>query len=316
MKKTDVMKAEELKLNIVVGTRGSKLALTQTNWIVEKLKQNYPFIHFEIKVIKTKGDVDQETRLDKIGDKGIFTSAIENQLLNDEIDLAVHSMKDMPSDLPEGLCFATVPVREDARDALILDKGYTSLEDLPKGAKIGTGSKRRAYQLQTYRPDLEILPIRGNIDTRLRKLHEENLDGIVLAAAGLKRLGLEECISYCFPIQMMVPSPCQGILALEVKADNKVILDILKSIEDPISSIQAKAERAFMKEINGGCHIPMGAYCEVEGTHVRVTGLLGDEDGEHLVVKEMSGPVGVEEVVGIELAKALKEQLNKLMKLI
>lgn len=306
------MKAEEWTLKIVVGTRGSKLAKTQTQWVMDKLQHNYPFIHFEMKIIKTQGDIDQETRLDKIGDKGIFTSAIESQLLNDEIDIAVHSMKDMPSELPEGLCFAGVPVREDARDVLVLKEGYLSIEDLPKGARIGTGSKRRAYQLQSYREDLQIVPIRGNIDTRIRKIEDENLDGVVLAAAGLKRLGLEEKIGYCFPVDQLVPAPCQGILAIEVKKENKVLLDMLKKIEDPISSIQAKVERAFMKGIGGGCHIPMGAYCKVDGSHIKLKGLLGDEDGQHIVVKEMCGPIGTEELVGLELASALKDQLAKM----
>lgn len=299
-------------MKIVVGTRGSKLAKTQAGWVMDKLQQSYPFIHFEMKIIKTQGDVDQETRLDKIGDKGIFTSAIESELLSDGIDIAVHSMKDMPSELPEGLCFAGIPLREDARDVLVLKKGYSGLEDLPKGARIGTGSKRRAYQLQAYREDLQMVPIRGNIDTRIRKIEEENLDGIVLAAAGLKRLGLEEKIGYCFSVDQLIPAPCQGILAIEVKKENKVLLDMLKSIEDPISSIQAKAERAFMKGINGGCHIPMGAYCKVNGTHIELKGLLGDEEGNHLVVKEMCGPIGTEEQVGLELAKALKNQLAQM----
>ena len=305
------MKDEESKLKIVVGTRGSKLATTQTNWVINKLKANYPNVEFEMRIIKTKGDMDQETRLDKMGDKGIFTSALEEALSNDEIDIAVHSMKDMPSKLPEGLCFAAVPVREDARDALILKEGYMSIEDLPQGAKIGTGSKRRSYQLQALRSDLQIVPIRGNIDTRLRKLKEENLDGIVLAAAGLKRLGLQEHISYCFPVDMLIPAPCQGILAIEVKENHKLILDMIESIEDPITTIQYQAERAFMAGINGGCHIPMGAYCMVDGTHLRIKGLLGDEEGEHLIVKEVSGPIGTQEQMGFELAQVLKKQLEE-----
>ena len=305
------MKDEESKLKIVVGTRGSKLATTQTNWVMEKLKAKYPTVAFEMKIIKTKGDIDQETRLDKIGDKGIFTSALEEELISGGIDIAVHSMKDMPSKLPEGLCFAAIPVREDARDVIILKEGYASIEDLPQGAKIGTGSKRRGYQLQAIRSDLQMVPIRGNVDTRIRKLKEENLDGIILAAAGLKRLGLQDYISYCFPVDILIPAPCQGILAIEVKEDNKLLLDMVQSIEDPISTIQYEAERAFMAEINGGCHIPMGAYCMVEGTHLRVKGLLGDEEGEHLIVKEMSGPIGTQKQVGIELAKMLKKQLEK-----
>ena len=299
-------------MKIIVGTRGSKLATTQTMWVIEKLQKNYPLVTFEMKIIKTKGDIDQETRLDKTGDKGIFTSALEEALMNNKIDIAVHSMKDMPASLPEGLCLAPVPLREDARDALVLKEGYHSIADLPSGAKIGTGSKRRAYQLLAYREDLCTLPIRGNIDTRLNKVKSGELDGIILAAAGLKRLGLEKEITYCFSIDEMVPAPCQGMLAIEVKEDNKLLLDIASSIEDPITTIQYQAERTFMKEINGGCHIPMGAYCLVEGTHIKVIGLLGDEAGKHLVVKEMCGPIGTQEYVSKELSRVLVNKLGKL----
>ena len=304
------MKVEAYNLKIIVGTRGSKLAVTQTKWVIEKLKKHYPLVEFEVKIIKTKGDIDQETHLDKIGDKGIFTSAIEEELLDQKIDIAVHSMKDMPSTLPEGLCFAAIPLREDARDALILKKQYQSIEDLPKGAKIGTSSKLRGCQIQVYREDLQIVPIRGNIDTRIKKLYEDDFDGIILAVAGLKRLGLEEHISYCFPIDKMIPSPCQGILAIEVQMENHLLLEMIQSIEDPISTVQYQAERAFMKTINGGCQIPMGAYCMVEGTHLRLKGLLGDEEGKHLIVKEVCGPIGSEVQMGVELAQILKKELK------
>lgn len=297
-------------MKIVVGTRGSKLAVSQTMWVIDRLKKNYPLVDFEMKIIKTKGDIDQETSLDKMGDKGIFTSALEEALIDRSIDMAIHSMKDMPSTLPEGLCFAAIPLREDARDVLILRDGYKSLEDLPSGAIIGTGSKRRAYQLIANRDDIKIEPIRGNIDTRIAKLKNGEYDGIVLAAAGVKRLGLEKEISYCFNFDEMMPAPCQGILAIEVEENNKLLLEIIRSIEDPISTIQYQAERAFMKFIDGGCHIPMGAYCQIEGTHIRLIGLLGDEEGKHLVVREMCGPIGTQEQVGKELAKELSNQLD------
>ena len=177
-------------MKIVVGTRGSKLAVTQTNWVIDKLKEKHPSVEFEVKIIKTKGDLIQNVSLDKIGDKGLFVREIEQQLIDGEIDMAVHSMKDMPSSLPEGLKFASVPKREDQRDVLILKDGYNSLEDLPQGATIGTGSKRRKYQLLNHRPDLNIVSIRGNVDTRIRKIKDENLDGIVLAASGILRVGL------------------------------------------------------------------------------------------------------------------------------
>lgn len=306
------MKAEGVKVKIIVGTRGSKLAVTQTNWVIKKLKAYHPLVEFEVKVIKTKGDIDQQTALDKMGDKGIFTSAIEDELMEGSIDMAVHSMKDMPSILPQGLCFGAVPVREDARDALVLKEGYASLEDLPNGAIIGTGSKRRGYQIHVLRPDLKIVPIRGNIDTRLRKLKEENMDGIILAAAGLNRLGLQEHISLCFPIDDFIPAPCQGILGIEVRKDNESVLKMLETIADSITTIQYQAERAFMKSIDGGCQLPIGAYCMVEGNHIRMKGLLGDGEGNHLVIKEVSGPAGVQEQLGVELAHLLQKQLEEL----
>lgn len=297
-------------MKVVVGTRGSKLALTQTKWVISELKKHYPEIEFEIKVIKTKGDLIQNKPLDKIGDKGIFTREIEEELVSGEIDLAVHSMKDMPSTLPDGLKFVGVPRREDARDALILKKGYNALEDLPQGATIATGSKRRKYQLLAYRSDLNIVPIRGNIDTRLRKMEEQGLDGIVLAAAGMHRIHLQEKITCYLPMHIMLPAPAQGALAIEVKEENKAIQEMLQAIEDPISTIQITAERAFMDAINGGCHMPIGAYCEVEGTRLRMCGLLGDEEGEKLVVKELSARVGAEKELGSELAKTLRKEFE------
>lgn len=297
-------------MKVVVGTRGSKLALTQTNWVIEALRRQYPHITFETKIIKTKGDLIQNKPLDKIGDKGLFTKEIEIELLNGDIDFAVHSMKDMPSQLPEGLEFAVSPRREDARDALILKPGYESLDDLPQGAVIATGSKRRKYQLLAYRPDLKIVPIRGNVDTRLRKMEEQELDGVVLAASGLHRLGLNKKITCYLPSSIMLPAPAQGILAIEVRKDDVRIKDLIKVLEDPITTIQMTAERAFMDAINGGCHMPIGAYCEVVGSELRMLGLFGDEEGNKLVVKELSGPVGTEKELGEELARVLRKEFE------
>ena len=297
-------------MKVVVGTRGSKLALTQTKWVISELEKHYPEIVFETKIIKTKGDLIQNKPLDKIGDKGIFTKEIETELLEGSIDMAVHSMKDMPSELPSGLRFTKTLRREDARDVLILKEGYSSLEDLPLGATIATGSKRRKYQLLAYRPDLKIVPIRGNVDTRLRKLEEEQLDGIVLAAAGLHRLGLTHRITYYLPMEIMLPAPAQGALAIEIRQEDQATYDLIKVLEDPISSIQVKAERAFMDAINGGCHMPIGAYCEVTDTGLRIRGLLGDELGEKLVLKELCGPIGTEKQLGENLANVLRKEFE------
>lgn len=295
-------------MKIVVGTRGSKLALIQTNWVVEELKKSNPHVEFEVKVIKTKGDLVTNVPLHKIGDKGLFTKEIEQELLDGVIDLAVHSMKDMPSTLPEGLKFASVPKREDPRDVLILRDGYTSIEDLPKGAKIGTGSKRRTYQLLNHRQDLEIIPIRGNIDTRIRKIQDENLDGVVLAAAGLIRAGLENRISYYLPSDVVVPAPAQGALALEIRANDDKIEEIISHIKDEDTEIQVAAERGFLKGVNGSCHVPMGAYCEIKGDRLRLTGLYGDEEGNKLIIKSKEGEVENANKLGLELAEeVLKE---------
>ena len=292
----------------IVGTRGSKLALTQTKWVICELQKHHPDITFEIEIIKTTGDRVQNKPLDKIGEKGLFTKEIEDKLLSGEIDLAVHSMKDMPSQLPNGLKFSYVPQREDARDALILKQEYKSLEDLPYGAKIGTGSKRRKYQLLKHRPDLQIEPIRGNVDTRIRKMQEEGLDGIVLAAAGLHRMGLNEVISCYLPVDIMIPSPSQGALALEVREDDIETESLLKPMHDQITEIQIKAERAFLNTINGGCHMPVGAYCIPCGEQITLHALFGDEEGKQLIFMSMEGEASDAEKVGCELAnKMLKE---------
>lgn len=299
-------------MKIIVGTRGSKLALIQTNWVVEELKKANPGIEFEVKVIKTKGDLVTHLPLHKIGDKGLFTKEIEQHLLDKKIDLAVHSMKDMPSTLPEGLKFANVPKREDPRDVLVLKEGYTNIDDLPKGAKIGTGSKRRTYQLLKYRPDLEIVPIRGNIDTRIRKIEDENLHGVVLAASGLIRADLEERISYYIPTDVMVPAPAQGALAIEIRKDDSIIEDIVSHIKDETTEIQVAAERGFLTGVNGSCHVPMGAYCEIKDDNITLTGLYGDEDGDKLVIKSLEGKIEDASKLGFELADIVLKEYNNL----
>lgn len=298
-------------MKIVVGTRGSKLALIQTNWVIDKLKENYPEIEFEVKVIKTKGDIIQDVSLDKIGDKGLFVKEIEKELILGEIDMAVHSMKDMPSVLPKELKFSSVPKREDDRDVLISEKKYSSIDDLPFGAKIGTGSKRRKYQLLNYRPDLEIVSIRGNIDTRIKKIKEENLDGIILASSGLLRAGLKDKIDYYIPREIIIPAPAQGALAIEIRKDRFDIEKILNSIKDTHSETQVIAERGFLDGINGSCHIPIGAYCEVNGDDLTLTGIYGDEEGKRLIKKTITEKSSNPRETGLKLAKLIiKEYEN------
>ena len=298
-------------MKIVVGTRGSKLAVTQTNWVINQLKQKHPSVEFEVKIIKTKGDLIQNVSLDKIGDKGLFVKEIEQQLIDGEIDMAVHSMKDMPSSLPEGLKFASIPKREDPRDVLILKEGYKNLEDLPQGATIGTGSKRRKYQLLNHRPDLNIVSIRGNVDTRIRKIKDENLDGVVLAASGILRVGLEEKISCYLSTDVVVPAPAQGALAIQIRKDNTEVEKIINSLRDEITEIQVAAERGFLDGVNGSCHIPMGAYCHIEGDKLNLTGLFGDEEGNALIIKSMQGNIESPRELGYELAKLILKEYER-----
>lgn len=300
----------EAILKIKVGTRGSKLALAQSTQLLNLLSERNPEVTFEIVVIKTKGDLIQDIPLDKINDKGIFVKEIEEALLKGDIDLAVHSMKDMPSINPEGLKFSFVPKREDPRDVFVFADGIRSLEEVPVGGKIGTGSKRRAFQLKKLRPDIEAVPIRGNVDTRIRKIKDENLDGIILAAAGMKRLGLEDKIGAYIEVEQMVPAPTQGILALQVRENDIDIENILKNIEDPETMIQMKAERAYMKALGGSCHVPIGGYCKIEGNSAIFYGVFGDENGEKLVRGEMKAEINKLEETAILIAKNLLKELE------
>ena len=290
-------------MKIRVGTRGSNLALIQTNWAIDRLKEKFPEVEFEVKIIKTKGDKILHLSLDKIGDKGLFVKEIESQLLEGEIDLAVHSMKDMPAEVVEGLKFAAVPKREDPRDVIILREGLNSFDELPIGANIGTGSKRRKYQLLRKRPDLNIVPIRGNIETRISKIESENLDGIVLAASGVIRADLEEKVTEFLPVDLMIPAPAQGALALEIRENDEELEKMIDAIKDEISQIQTDAERSYLAGIDGSCHIPMGAYCEVDGEKLTLTGIFGDEDGEKITVASLEGEKDNPKELGSNLAK-------------
>lgn len=292
-------------MKIRVGTRGSNLALIQTNWAIDRLKEKFPEVEFEVKIIKTKGDKILHLSLDKIGDKGLFVKEIESQLLEGEIDLAVHSMKDMPAEVVEGLKFAAVPKREDPRDVIILREGLNSFDELPIGATIGTGSKRRKYQLLRKRPDLNIVPIRGNIETRISKIESENLDGIVLAASGVIRADLEEKITEFLPVDLMIPAPAQGALALEIRENDEELEKMIDAIKDEISQIQTDAERSYLAGIDGSCHIPMGAYCEVDGEKLILTGIFGDEDGEKITVASLEGDRDNPKELGSNLAKLI-----------
>ena len=289
-----------IRMRYLIGTRGSKLALVQTNLVIEKLTQAYPKDEFLPVVIKTTGDIVKNRQLDQIGSKGIFVKEIEEELLEGKIQMAVHSLKDMPEEPAEGLTFAKAWLREDSRDVLIL-KNVASIDDLPKGSVIGTGSKRRKYQLLQKRPDLRIVGIRGNIDTRLRKLYggeaifdessqeEVTLDGIVIAAAGIKRIGRAGEVTQYLSVDDMIPAPAQGTLALEVRADNLELLTKLDALSDEKTDLCVQAERGFLKRIGGDCHTPVAAFCDVNASgKLELRAMYGTEDGSKLASTKVS----------------------------
>lgn len=298
-----------------MGTRGSQLALTQSTQLVDTLRTAHPDETFDLKIITTKGDRIQHIALDKIGDKGLFTKELEHALISGEIDMAIHSMKDMPSQLPDGLTLAAPSKREDPADVLLTPHPITSLLDLPKNARIATGSKRRAFQLKALRPDAIIEGIRGNVDTRIRKMHDLGYDGILLAAAGLKRLGIYDSPDYHrirLEPRTFIPATCQGVLAVEIREGDGKIRHLLEGITDPLAQRQMKAERAFLETLNGTCHLPMGAYLHIDGETSTLYGLYGNE--EKIVIDSITGTSGDEREMGIALAKQLKAKLSPIKK--
>lgn len=270
-------------MQIVIGTRGSKLAVAQAEYVKNCLKEKYPEDDFSLKLIKTKGDLVQDRSLSTIGGKGVFVREIERQLLDGEIQLAVHSMKDMPGEVPKGLVFAKAWSREDPRDVLVLREAH-ALEELRPGAKIGTGSRRRGIQLKMIRPDLEIVDIRGNVETRLAKMKEQQLDGIVLAAAGLIRLGKSDLVTQYLTPEQMVPAPAQGILGIELRGDRRELLRKVNALSDENTDRILRAERCFVREMGGDCSLPIGAYASLlpEGG-ISLLAAFGREDSESLL---------------------------------
>lgn len=292
-----------MRRTIIVGTRQSQLALTQTGHVIEALKaiceeHRLPY-DFEIKKIVTKGDRILDVTLSKVGGKGLFVKEIEQAMLDGEIDLAVHSMKDMPSELPEGLVNGAVPKRVDPRDAFISREGI-SLDELPQGAKVGTSSLRRSSQLSAYRPDLLIEPIRGNIDSRLRKLETEGFDAIILATAGLFRMGWEDKITSYLPVDICLPAVGQGALGIECRENDEEVRHLLSLYNDPETALTVAAERTFLSVLGGSCQVPIGAYAVLgknkqedsedglSGEMV-LTGMVGTPDGRLVLKESMAG---------------------------
>lgn len=275
---------------ILVGSRKSRLALIQSRYVIGALSGLSPDFDFQIRHIVTKGDKILHVTLSKVGGKGLFVKEIEQALLDGTIDFAVHSMKDMPAELPDGLEIASVPVREDARDVFFSRNG-ASLEELPSGAVVGTSSLRRAAQLLHFRPDLRVQSVRGNVDTRMAKLKNGEFDAIVLAAAGMKRMGLPELkTAEYLPFGVSLPAVGQGALAIECRSGDTELKALLKKINDEETAVTVRAERAFLKKLNGGCQVPIAAFCERKGdTGLALTGLVASPDGATVLKTRLEG---------------------------
>ena len=295
------------KKKVIVGSRDSVLAMWQTKFVVEQLMAVTDQYEFEIVSLKTKGDKILDVSLAKIGDKGLFTKELEVGLLQGEIDFAVHSMKDMPTVLPEGLQISSLLKRHNPADVLISEK-YDSFAALPQGAKVGTSSLRRKAQLLHARPDLDIHDLRGNLQTRMRKMREENFDGIILAAAGVERLDWHDQITEELSYDICLPAVSQGVIGVETRTDDPEIIALVQLVNDAQTASCVAAERALLKSLEGGCQIPIGAYAQLEGDTVVLQGLVGSLDGKTIIRDEISGPVAQSEQLGQQLAQRLSEQ--------
>lgn len=300
-------------MRLKIGTRGSSLAVTQSEWIKNKIESRHPGISVELVRIKTRGDKIINSPLSKIGGKGLFVKEIEDALSRREVDLAVHSIKDVPSDLPDGLCLPVFPEREDPRDAFI-SRSYASLYDLPKGARIGTGSLRRSSQLLHTRPDLQIVPLRGNVDTRIKKLESGDMQAIILAAAGLNRLGLSDRITQFLSTEALLPAIGQGALGLEVRKDDDRTLEILSFLNHRPTELAVRAERAFLKRLEGGCQVPIAGLGIIEEGIIKLKGLVAKPDGSRIIKDKIKGPDSQPEELGFALAeRLLKEGADRIL---
>lgn len=292
---------------LVIGTRGSQLALWQAEWVQGQLRAIAPEICVIIKRIQTSGDKIQDVPLAKIGGKGLFVKEIEEALLRKEIDLAVHSMKDLPAVLPEGLQIICVPEREDPRDALI-GREAQKLEMLPLGGRVGTSSLRRQAQLLHARPDLQMEVLRGNVDTRLRKLRDHHLDAIILAASGLKRLGWDQHVTEYLSVDVSLPAIGQGALGVEGREDDTFVRDLVAKFEHQPTRVTVAAERALLTRLEGGCQVPIAGYATLQGETLKLDGLVASLDGKRYVRHSLSGPTGEAESLGHSLAEELLDR--------
>ncbi len=290
---------------IVIGTRGSKLALWQANWVKARIEERFPEIRVSLAIIRTTGDKILDVPLAKVGGKGLFVKEIEEALFRNEIDLAVHSMKDVPSELPDGLMLAAYTRREDPRDAFVGGEGRMTLEDLPAGSVVGTSSLRRQAHLTRFYSHLKTVSIRGNLDTRIRKIKEQGLAGVLLAAAGLKRMGLAERISQLLPVDRFVPAVGQGVLGIEARRDDTATREVVAVMDDADARDAVLAERAFLKRLEGGCQVPLAAHAVLEDGTLTVQGMVASLDGKKVVEDRLKGGRSEAESLGITLAEAL-----------
>ena len=289
---------------IRIGTRASQLALAQTKWVIDRLSAKYPDIEVDLIKIRTKGDRIIDKPLSTIGGKGLFVKEIEEALKRGEIDVAVHSLKDVPAELPDNLYIGIIPEREDPHDVM-LSKDNIPLKGLPEGSCIGTSSLRRSAQLLHYRSDLKIVPLRGNLDTRLKKLDTANIQAIVVAAAGLKRIGFKDKITQPFSFDLMLPAIGQGALGLELRRDDQDTRDIFTFLDHYPTRVAVEAERSFMMELKGGCQIPVAGFARLKDDSINLDGLVADLDGSTIFRDVVIGPPEKARELGEALAKRL-----------
>ncbi len=304
------------KREIVIGTRGSKLALWQAEWVKSQILKLRPDAKVTLKKIKTTGDKILDVPLAKVGGKGLFVKEIEEAMLRKDIDLAVHSMKDVPTELPEGLHLGAICEREDPRDAFVSrlsDGGFqiNSFRELPEGATIGTSSLRRSCQIKNLRPDLKILQLRGNVDTRLRKLDEGQFDAIILASAGIKRLGHKDRITEYLSTDISLPAIGQGAIGIECRVDDEFINSIISGLNHSETAVCVKAERAFLKRLEGGCQVPIAAHAVLEDSKIILDGLVGSIEGDRIIREQITGNASDAEALGVELAEIILSRGGK-----
>lgn len=292
-----------MKTNIIVGSRGSQLALIQAESVAAKIRELSPHLEVSVSRIVTRGDRNQRTRLDRISGIGVFVKELEEALIEGRIDLAVHSLKDMPTQIPQGLCLAAVTERLDPRDVLV--SRAERLAELPAGSRIGTGSFRRVVQLIAYRPDLKAAGIRGNVDTRLRKVSRGEFEGVVLAAAAMIRLGWEDRISEYLPVEYFLPAVGQGALGIEMRLGDEAITRLVSEINHPPTWQSVTAERAFLSALGGGCRAPIAALGTVAGDTLRLEGMVADVSGKRMLHDTEEGSAAHPEEVGVQLAQRM-----------